>query len=101
MVELIRGRVCKMYPAPITQHQLISTNLARLIANSLYKKPCRVFAAPFVVRLPLPDTKTIDTVVQPDLTIVYDAEKLDEKGCHGSPDSIIEILSKSTAKKDQ
>jgi len=104
VVELIRGKVFRMSPSPSTSHQRLSGNLFRIIANYLVGRPCQVFAAPFDVRLPLPpDRRTadqIDTVVQPDLSIICDAAKLDERGCQGPPDWIIEILSKGTASKD-
>jgi Uma2 family endonuclease len=104
MVELIRGKIFKMSPAPGTTHQAISMNLSLIIANYLKGKPCSVFAAPFDVILPLPPaqqtTDKIDTVVQPDICVICDPAKIDERGCKGAPDWIIEILSKSTAQKD-
>jgi Uma2 family endonuclease len=103
-VELIRGKIFRMSPAPGRGHQKISMNLSRLVSNYLLGKKCEVFAAPFDVRLPLPPEKRkdgqIDTVVQPDLCVICDTSKLDDKGCLGAPDWIIEILSKSTASKD-
>ncbi len=65
-------------------------------------KPCRLYLAPFDVRLPEgqeEDTK-IKTVVQPDLTVICDRAKLDNKGCKGAPDLAIEITSPHTAAKD-
>jgi Uma2 family endonuclease len=104
MVELIRGKVFSMSPAPNTSHQRISGHLFRLIANHLHKKPCQVFSAPFDVRLPLPPEQQtadrIDTVVQPDISVIGDPAKIDERGCQGPPDWIVEILTKSTAEKD-
>ena len=104
MVELIRGKVFRMSPAPGTSHQRLSGNLFRLIANHLVGHPCQAFTAPFDVRLPLPPGRQtadqINTVVQPDISIICDPEKLDERGCQGAPDWIVEILSKSTASKD-
>ena len=104
MVELIKGKVFRMSPAPNTEHQAISRNLLIQIGNFLQQKSCKVFHAPFDVRLPLPpehqSEDKIDTVVQPDICVICDRDKLDEKGCKGSPDWIIEILSKATANKD-
>jgi len=104
MVELIKGKVFRMSPAPNTEHQAISRNLLIHIGNFLQQKSCKVFHAPFDVRLPLPpehqNEDKIDTVVQPDICVICDLDKLDEKGCKGSPDWIIEILSKSSANKD-
>ncbi|MCR9102770.1 MAG: Uma2 family endonuclease [bacterium] len=104
MVELIRGKVVRMAPAPGTSHQSASGNLHGLIWNYLRGKPCKLFSAPFDVRLPLHGAEQqqdrSETVVQPDLCIVCDLQKLDDRGCNGAPDWIIEILSQSTAHKD-
>lgn len=103
-VELIRGRIVRMSPAPGTAHQRVVMNLSNLIFNFLKDKSCEVFTAPFDVRLPLPPnritTDKVDTVVQPDLCVICDPRKIDERGCKGAPDWIIEILSRSTAQKD-
>ena len=104
MVELIRGKIFKMSPAPSLHHQRISRNLFLQVGNHLAEKRCEVFHAPFDVRLPLsPEKQTadkVDTIVQPDLCVVCDPAKLDARGCSGAPDWIIEILSKGTAQKD-
>ena len=104
MVELIKGKVYRMSPAPNRFHQQVSANLHGLIWSYLRKNPCQVFAAPFDVRLPLPHgqkkNEKIDTVVQPDICVVCDTSKLDHQGCNGAPDWVIEILSKATSKKD-
>ena len=93
-----------MSPAPNRRHQEISSALHLSIGNYLQGKPCRVYHAPFDVRLPLPPQKQksnkIDTVVQPDITVVCDLSKLDEQGCNGAPDWVLEILSPATSKKD-
>lgn len=104
VVELIKGKVFKMSPAPNRNHQRASSNLLRLMFRYFEGNSCQVFHAPFDVRLPLPahqqsDDK-VDTVVQPDISVICDLSKLDHKGCNGAPDWIIEILSKSTAQKD-
>ena len=104
MVELIKGKVFRMSPAPNLSHQQASSNLHIIIGSYLRRRPCKIFSAPFDVRLPLPTKKQtaskIDTVVQPDLSIICDLSKLDMQGCNGAPDWIIEILSTSTSKKD-
>lgn len=104
MVELIRGRIVRMSPAPNLSHQETSSNLHIIIGQHLWKKPCKIYSAPFDVRLPLPLEKQtpnkIDTVVQPDISIICDLSKLDTQGCNGAPDWIIEILSPATSKKD-
>ncbi len=102
MVELIRGKIFKMTPAPSSWHQEISTILTANFYNYLNKKPCKLYAAPFDVVLPVQNQKknTATTVVQPDLCIICDLSKIDKAGCTGAPDLIIEILSPSTSKKD-
>ncbi len=104
MAELIRGKIYKMSPAPSSTHQKISGKLFLKIGNFLEHKRCQLFSAPFDVRLPQSPKKTTDndiyTVVQPDLCVVCDPTKIDERGCLGAPDWIIEILSQHTSSKD-
>ena len=102
MVEIIKGRVFKMSPAPKRIHQKISWRLSGLLYNYLKDKKCQAFSAPFDVRLPLKSIKNeeIFTVVQPDICVICDLEKLDDDGCIGAPDLIIEILSKGNNKKE-
>ncbi|MDM8537114.1 Uma2 family endonuclease [Desulfobacterales bacterium HSG17] len=100
--EIINGTPYNMSPAPSVRHQIISGELFAQIHNLLSSKNCRVLAAPLDVRFPYgmkEDDKIID-VVQPDILIVCDPEKLDEKGCSGPPDFIAEIISPSTVSKD-
>ncbi|OWP63622.1 restriction endonuclease [Hymenobacter amundsenii] len=95
-VELIKGRVRQMSPAPRVRHQSVSFRLNTLIGIALQGGKCQGFAAPFDVRLlkSTPDGDTrVSTVVQPDLCVICDPAKLDEFGCVGAPDWIIEILS--------
>lgn len=102
-VELIRGKIFKMSPAPNTAHQEISRKLFLPIGNFLEKKSCKVFSAPFDVRLPAKNkTKDseITTVVQPDICVICDQSKIDERGCIGAPDLIIEILSPGNSAKE-
>ena len=100
--EIIQGVPYLMSPAPSTEHQSISARLVAQLVQFAMDKPCRVFHAPFDVRLPQGNEKDedIDTVVQPDITVVCDSSKLDEKGLRGAPDLVVEILSLATAKKD-
>jgi Uma2 family endonuclease len=101
--ELIDGVAYDMSPAPSRKHQELSREIGRLIADFLVGKPCRVYFAPFDVRLPrFPEEKDddVETVVQPDIVVVCDQGKLDDHGCRGAPDWIIEILSPATAAKD-
>lgn len=101
-VELIKGWIYKMSPAPKRIHQKISVHLISKINQVFKNKQCDYYAAPFDVRLKKTkgDSTEIDTVVQPDICIICDKNKLDDAGCIGAPDLIIEILSESTAKKD-
>jgi Uma2 family endonuclease len=104
-VELIKGRIQLMSPAPNVKHQRISWQLGGVLFNYFDGNTCSAFSAPFDVRLydrskSILANKDITTVVQPDLCVICDNEKLDEQGCNGAPDWIIEILSKGTAKKD-
>jgi Uma2 family endonuclease len=69
--------------------------------NYLKGKPCQVVSAPFDVRLSKnKEDKLIDSVVQPDLCIICDPTKIDEKGCNGAPDMVIEILSPFSEERD-
>jgi Uma2 family endonuclease len=100
--ELIDGVAYNMSPAPLRRHQKILGDVFAEFYNYLKNKPCQVYVAPFDVRLPENNEhdEEIETVVQPDIVVVCDKNKLDNKGCKGSPDIIIEILSPYTAKKD-
>jgi Uma2 family endonuclease len=102
MVELIRGRIFRMSPAPRTSHQIILVNLTRVFSTALYKQKCQVFVAPFDIILPIADKRRekATTVVQPDLCVICNPAIIEEAGCFGVPDLIIEILSPSTSKKD-
>jgi Uma2 family endonuclease len=101
MVEVIKGKVFKM-TAPKRIHQKISWNLSREIGVYLKNKKCQAFSAPFDVRLPVKSKRNEDifTVVQPDICVICDLEKLDDYGCIGAPDLVIEILSEGNNKKE-
>jgi Uma2 family endonuclease len=101
--EIIDGMAYSMSPAPTTSHQRILRKLAFIINAHLEGKECELFLAPLDVRFAEQKNASdnyIDTVVQPDILIVCDKSKLDERGCNGSPDFIIEISSPSTGKND-
>lgn len=100
--EIIDGEAFDMTPAPTTLHQEISGNLLGLLWTFLREKPCKVFPAPFDVRLPKGNEadETVRTVIQPDIIIVCDEKKIDERGMRGAPDIAVEILSPSTASRD-
>jgi Uma2 family endonuclease len=102
-LELIRGRIFKMSPAPAPFHQRIVSNLNGIFYNTLKKKNCQVYPAPFDVRLPVRNRKNdneITTVVQPDICIICDESKIDARGCCGPPDLVIEVLSPGNSRKE-
>ena len=93
--ELIDGTLYMM-SSPSDRHQLVSGEIFRQLANFLLGKSCRVFPAPFDVRL----FNEEDTVVMPDIIVVCDPSKTSKSGCKGAPDLAIEILSPSTTRRD-
>ena len=102
--EIINGTVYNMSPSPMRRHQEVTGELYVVFKRFLKNKKCKVFISPFDVRLT--DYKNqhddkIETVVQPDIVIVCDEEKLDNYGCKGSPDIVIEVTSPSTIKRDK
>ena len=101
-LELIKGRIFKMSPAPNSIHQIISASLFNALYNHLKGNQYRVFYAPFDVRLTTRsiDDKDIITVVQPDICVICDRKKYDDKGGIGSPDIVVEILSPGNNKKE-
>ena len=101
-VELLRGKIFKM-AAPSRKHQSINGNLYRIVANLLWKSTCKVYAAPFDVRFnrfSKVKNKDVITVVQPDLCVICDPAKLDDRGCVGAPDLIIEVLSPGNSRTE-
>ncbi len=101
--ELIEGVPFNMSPAPSLAHQRVVAELLTQIRSQLRGSGCEAFVAPFDVRLPKGDEaeEAVDTIVQPDIVVVCDPAQLDEKGCRGVPDWIIEVLSPHTAARDQ
>lgn len=99
--ELIDG-VAYAMSSPSRLHQFISGEIVFQIRSHLSDRRCDVYAAPFDVRLPENDEAddNIVTTVQPDISVICDSDKLDNKGCRGAPDWIVEILSPSTALQD-
>lgn len=100
--ELYGGQLVAL-ASPSSVHQEISMELSTQLHTYLKGKKCKVYAAPFDVRLfeeSGGSPEDVDTVVQPDITVVCDLEKIDQKGMHGAPDLVIEILSPSTAQYD-
>lgn len=104
-IEIINGEIFFMAPAPSRIHQKIITELSRKIGNYIEdnKGECEVYVAPFDVRLKtLEDTNedNIKNIVQPDISIICDRSKLDDRGCLGSPDFIVEVVSPSNSSMD-
>jgi len=101
--ELIDGVAYCMTLAPSRQHQEILGELYLQFGIFLRNAPCRVYLAPFDVRLPKPheNAMTASTVVQPDLAVICERAQLDQRGAVGGPTLVIEILSPYTAKKDR
>lgn len=101
-VELLKGWVKKMSPAPLDRHQRISQSLSQEIGWFFKRKSCQVRVAPYDVRLQDNKKSTADesilTVVQPDICVICDPAKIDRRGCLGAPDWIIEILSPGNSK---
>jgi Uma2 family endonuclease len=103
-VELYKGKISEMGPSPGTLHQKISGNLSVILWKGLKNNSYNLFYAPFDVRLLDKKKSTNDseifTVVQPDLCVICDEEKIDERGAFGAPDLVIEILSPGNSKKE-
>ena len=102
-IEIINGEAFMM-ATPSRIHQEISGELFRQLANFLEGKQCKVYPAPFGVRLFEQDgdsPENVDTVVEPDISVVCDRNKLDKHGCKGAPDLIVEILLPSTRRHDR
>lgn len=103
-VEIIKGKILPM-AAPSRKHQETSWQLTLIIGNHFARHSCRAYAAPFDVRLydkrrSAKANKDVFSVVQPDLCIVCDMQKLDDKGCLGAPDLVVEILSPGNSAKE-
>lgn len=102
MVELIKGKIYHMSPAPRVVHQVISGEFEGILWNFLKCKKCKMYHAPIDVVLPIANKKRskATTVVQPDICVICDPIIVEDKAIFGVPNWIIEILSQSTAKKD-
>jgi Uma2 family endonuclease len=103
-VELIKGWIYKMSPSPSRIHQQISQTISSEIYNYLKGNTSEVYSAPFDVRLinkrKSAINKEVINVVQPDICVICDVKKLDDRGCIGAPELIIEIISKGNTKRD-
>ncbi|MDR0815121.1 MAG: Uma2 family endonuclease [Bacteroidales bacterium] len=103
--ELINGFIKMMSPAATMSHAVVVGRVFNAAYNHINRNhgSCKVFTAPFDVRLPRNGEKAnnkIYSVVQPDIIVVCDPSKLDEAGCIGAPDMVVEVLSPSTRKYD-
>lgn len=103
-LELFKGKIFKMSPAPSLYHQKVAGNIHGILWTIFKNQSCNLFVAPFDVRLLDKKKSTSDneiyTVVQPDLCVVCDENKLDSRGAIGAPDLMIEILSPGNSKKE-
>lgn len=101
-VELVKGKILKMSPAPSRKHQEVAGNFYYAMRKNFHSDRCQLFFAPFDVRIPRRNdhNEEIFTVVQPDLCVICDENKLDERGAIGAPDLIIEILSPGNSRKE-
>ena len=102
-IEIINGEAIMM-ALPSRVHQEIVAELIRQFGNFLEGKGCRVYPTPFGVRLFEKDGDTpdnVDTMVEPDLSVVCDSDKLDKYGCKGAPDLVVEVLSPSSLRHDR
>lgn len=98
-VEIIKGKIMAMSPAPNRLHQDISLKLTSEFLKVFPNDGCKLYVAPFDVRFP-DKNGNIKTVVQPDLCVICDPNKLDERGCFGAPDLVVEILSPGNSKRE-
>ncbi|HWQ43107.1 MAG TPA: Uma2 family endonuclease [Desulfosporosinus sp.] len=100
--EIIDGIAYNMAPAPSSNHQRIIREFATTFNIFLRGKTCEIFPAPFDVRLPNQgeDEQSVTTVVQPDLSLICNKHLIDQQGCKGSPDLVIEVTSPSTMQID-
>ena len=103
VVELIKGKIFKKAAAaPRRIHQKVLGELHLVLGNYLKGHICQVYVAPFDVRFPKESKQDhkIHDVVQPDICVICDPEKLDDRGCIGAPDLIVEILSPGNSKTE-
>lgn len=101
-VELLRGNI-RQKPTPNRRHQEISGKLQYALTTALLRSTCKLYDAPFDVRLTRfnkAKNKDVITVVQPDLCVICDRSKLDDRGCNGAPDLIVEILSPGNSRTE-
>jgi Uma2 family endonuclease len=103
LVELVRGKIMRRMSAPTDRHQAVVGELHLIFGNHLRRQACQVRVAPYDVRLPQRGTTTdqaIYSVVQPDICVICDPDKIEPRGCLGAPDLIAEVLSPGTSSRD-
>lgn len=104
IVEIIDGKISAMSPAPSRIHQKIIMDISYKIRQYIENNngPCEVYPAPFDVILKNDDEEigSSKNIVQPDISVICDKNKLTDKGCTGSPDMIVEIISPSNSRDD-
>jgi Uma2 family endonuclease len=104
LIELVKGKMLRPLSGPSRRHQDYVANILGQLLPFLRGKACRAYHAPFDVRLPPPGGANFDeqvyTVVQPDVCVVCDPAKLDDRGCLGAPDWVIEIISPGHTARD-
>jgi len=101
--EIMEG-IAYMQAAPSPIHQEVLGGLYSQIYQYLLDKPCKVYPAPFCVKLISGNEKKnedIKMIVEPDISIVCDPSKIDQRGCNGAPDWVVEIVSPSSARIDK
>ena len=104
-VELIWGKMARLFPAPSVRHQRVSTEVLWKIRTHFAQNRCQVFHAPFDVRLfdkkkSTKANKDIYTVVQPDICVICDPTIIEETAVFGVPDFVIEIIAGKDVKRD-
>ncbi len=101
--SVLQGNLARMAAAPPREHQDIAGRIFSDIEHYLRRKACKVYIAPFDVRLQHTEGEkksSVRTVVQPDVCIVGNVQKLDRRGCNGAPDTIIEVLAPGNMNRD-
>ncbi len=104
--ELVDGAAYLMSPAPSVDHQTLAFEVGRQLGNALEGHSCRVLMAPVDVLLSRADQAdqsddAVDTVVQPDVLVVCDPQKVTPRGIRGVPDWVLEVISPASASHDQ
>lgn len=102
MVEIIRGKILRMSPAPRMKHQEICGNIYTIMRSQMNNHNCKIYFAPVDVVLPLQNKKNkkSTTVVQPDICVICDSSIIKEKSVVGTPNFVVEIIAGKDVKRD-